>query len=588
MNQRYQRIRHPEKLSSYWKSQWGICILIAFTGLFYNFGMILTPYFEGFLVDSISAAEESTLEKLPLYLWLYLLAIVFVEISRALKRYSVRRFANNALIDIKAILFNNLLCRSVLELEQENIGSLLARIQSDSQQSVEGMRKLSTEIFDTVTLFIFYIVYLLILSLKITLFALIPVAIAIFFAFFMRKKVYLVNKEARKSNSKLTADTYDLFSNAILFRLYSRDKENLKNYDSSLSSYERKSILSSFIQDIVTPLSNAIALASVIPILLFGSNAILSKEALPQLPLSENNYWTIGVFTSYLTTFTHLALKASKTAKLFTSVEKGLSSWKRIEPCIKPYRQFDFSSQLNESDELVLNDFSLQIEDRILFQGLNLKAKKGEVIGITGPIASGKSAFGKVFLKELNYQGNAFLFEKELKDFSNSEIKGNIVYMGHHPELLSESIRTNIAFESQKDVNPYLEAVSFTKDMEAMPQKENTMVGTEGMKLSGGQQQRLSLARTLYHKKGLIILDDPFASVDIKTEHEIMKSLKNMASDSLIFLISHRLSYFSQCDQVIVINKDGTVDVSTHENLLNTNPTYQEIHSLQKMEVNHE
>jgi len=217
---------------------------------------------------------------------------------------------------------------------------------------------------------------------------------------------------------------------------------------------------------------------------------------------------------------------------------------------------------------------------------VNLEAKKGEILALTGPIASGKSAFGKVFLQDLPYEGSVILFDKELKNYSISEIKGNITYMGHRSELLTTSIKENISYGEKKDVLPYLKAVSFTKDFESLPEKENTIVGNEGIRLSGGQQERIALARTFYHHKGMVILDDPFASVDIKTEHEIMKSLREEAKDCILLFISHRLSYFPYCDKVLVINPDKTISIGTHDSLLKENPTYQQLYSLQKKEVN--
>lgn len=588
MTGKAKKVKKPKKLTSYWKIEWRLCILIALSGLIYNFGMLISPYFEGFLVDTLSSGNKDSIASLPFYLWIFILLIVIVEIARSLKRYFVRRFANNTLLTMRTILCNNLLNKSFVKLQKEDIGSTLSRLTSDCTHAVEGMRKLTTEIFDTLTLFLFYNVYLFLIDIRITLFALIPVALAILFAFSLRKKVYLANQASRKSNAEISGLTYSLFDQALMFRIYSRDEDNLKKYDLHLKDYEKKTVFSSVLESIISPVSNVIALLGLIPIVIFGSEAIsTSLKTTIEMPLLNSSIWTIGIFTSYITAFVLLASKASKTAKLFTSIEKGLSSWKRIEPYIDVYKDYCVPVE-REGDDLVIQNLSLPIDDRILFHSLNLEAKKGEIIGITGLIASGKSAFGKVFLQELPYQGSISLFSNELKEYSLSEIKGNIVYMGHHSDLTSDTIKNNIALGDSKEVASYLSLVSFDKDLESMPEKENTLVGNEGMKLSGGQQERLSLARTLYHKKSLIILDDPFASVDIKTEHEIMKKLRKEANDSIILLFSHRLSYFPYCDKVIVINKDKSVSVSDHETLLKENPTYQELYKLQKAEVEHE
>ena len=519
-------IQHPERLSSYWSSQFGLCVLITLTGILYNFGMLANPYFEGVLIDTIqeNTSDENRVLKVTL---LFVITIFGTMVFRALKRYFVRRFANNTNLTIRHILYNNILNTKAIDLEKENIGTLLTRCQSDCFQAVEGMRKLTTEIFDTLFLFFFYIVYLFLFDVKMTLFALIPVAIGILFAFLMRKRIYQASAEAKKINSTLSGETFSLFDHSLMFRLYSRDEDNLAHYDKTLKEYEKKNVRSSLLTTTTVPISNVIALIGLIPIIYLGTGYVIEGGNLSApIPQLMKTTWTIGSFTTYITTFVLLASKASHTANLFSSVEKGLSSWKRIKPYIEPYKEYPHAIQ-REGGTLVLKDFGIKVsETDTLFAHVNLEAKKGEILALTGPIASGKSAFGKVFLQDLPYEGSVILFDKELKNYSISEIKGNITYMGHRSELLTTSIKENISYGEKKDVLPYLKAVSFTKDFESLPEKENTIVGNEGIRLSGGQQERIALARTFYHHKGMVILDDPFASVDIKTEHEIMKSLR--------------------------------------------------------------
>lgn len=579
--------RHPEKLTSYFKLSLPLMIMISISGILYNLGMLANPYFEGLLVDTISNPETSLQQFLFLIL-IFVLTILLVQVFRAIKRYLVRRFNNNTVTTIRKTLYNNLMNESLLQLQNENMGQLLTRLQSDCFQTCEGLRKLTTETFDTVFLFLFYIMYLCFYSVKMTLFALIPVFFAILFAFLMRKKIYQANVAAKKANARLSNETYSLFDHALLFRLYSRDEENLRRYDDVLKDYEKKNVHSELLSEMYVPISNVISLLGLLPIIYLGSAAVIDSVSFSlSVPYVMNENWTIGALTTYVTTFVLLSSKASHTANLFSSIEKGLSSWKRIKPYIKSYQEYP-KKEILQGDSLVLKNFSISTDERVLFRDLNLACRKGEVVALTGMVASGKSYFGKVFLDEVPYSGSAVLFGKEVRDFTKGEIKGNVTYMGHRCELVSDTIRDNIAYGEEKDVKPYLDMVDFNKDMESMGQKEETLVGNEGVKLSGGQQERIALARTFYHKKGLVILDDPFASVDIKTEHTVMNSLRKEAEDSIILFFSHRLSYFPYCDKIIVINDDGSLSTGTHESLLKDNRTYQELYQLQLLEVNHE
>lgn len=578
-------VDNSHRIISYFKSQIFILILIFITGVIYNFGMLASPYFEGILIDSLNTSTYSEILRIVL---IFVIAIFLTQIFRSLKRYFVRLFANKLESSMKLNIYNNILNSNVIDIEKENIGTLLTRCQSDCVQAVDGMRKFTTEIFDTVFLFIFYIIYLMFYDVKITLFALIPVALGILFGFSMRKLMYITNMEAKKINSQLSSETYSLIDHALMFRIYSCDKRNLSHYDETLSVYQRKNIKADLIATMVAPISNLIALIGMIPIIIIGIDNVINSTSLTvSIPYILTGDWTIGVFSTYITTFILLATKTSHTSKLFSIVEKGQAAWKRIQPYIKPYKEYPVK-EVKINDELSFNNYSINIDNQSIVNDFSFVAKKGEIIAITGKVASGKSAIGKTFIHKLDYDGSLNLFGKEVKDYSLGEIKGTITYMGHRSELFTSTIKENIAFDEEKDVNKYLKMVSFTKDLESMSEKENTVVGTEGVKLSGGQQERIALARSLYHKKSLIILDDPFASVDIKTEHEIMTHLKEVSENAIILFISHRLSYFPNCDKVLVINDDKTISSGTHEELLKNNETYKQLNKLQESELKYE
>ena len=133
----------------------------------------------------------------------------------------------------------------------------------------------------------------------------------------------------------------------------------------------------------------------------------------------------------------------------------------------------------------------------------------------------------------------------------------------------------------KEDIQKLLKMVCFEKEVEEMEEGIHTRVGSGGVRLSGGQAQRLALARTLCHKKPVLILDDPFSALDRRTEEEIFAHLREMAKDCVVLLISHRLYLFPQMDQVLWMEK-GRVMAGTHEELLRKQPDYAAIYQAQE------
>lgn len=570
----------PNRLGSYWLAEWPLCIAITLSGILYNCGMLAFPFFQGVLIDGITSKSEGNILRASL---LYVSTVLFVQIIRSVKRYTVRLFANRISSVMRFNIYDNLLHKDEKELENVAVSSLLTRCFSDCDQCVEGMRKLTTEIFDTGVLFLVYIVYLFLFDYKMTLYALISIALSITFAFLFKKKIFTYSQESRKSNAKLVGKTYDMFDNALLYRTYSRNDDFLKDYDKALAEYQKDNYRTLALSDTMIPICDMIALFGLVFVIHFGSGYVINQDSLfAPLPFMQQT-WTIGALTTYITTFVLLSTKASHIAKLFSSIEKGLASWKRISTVIEPISDFKQKEEV-KGDSLDISHLVLKTDTRTLIDDLSLSLHKGEILGVTGEIASGKSAFGKIFLSHIPYSGKVILFDKEMRDYTKEEIKGTVVYMGHRSQLLTMSIKDNVLYGKEDDVRKYLTEVSFDKDLESMNEKENTVIGNEGVILSGGQQERIALARTLAHKKPMIVLDDPFASVDKMTEKEIISHIKEISKDSIVILISHRLSIFPELDHVLVLHGDGTYSLNSHEVLMKEDKTFQHLYLLQEKE----
>ena len=189
-----------------------------------------------------------------------------------------------------------------------------------------------------------------------------------------------------------------------------------------------------------------------------------------------------------------------------------------------------------------------------------LYAEKGQIIGITGAVACGKSTLGKVFLCEYPYEGQILVDGTDLQAMDEADRTKRIGYLGHDPELLGDSVENNVLLGDDDNVWPWLRAVCFDEEVREMEEKEKTVVGNSGVRLSGGQAARLALARTLCHGKPVLVLDDPFSALDRNTEKQVFEHVKELSKDRIVFLISHRLYLFPEFDQVIWMDpEDGNM-----------------------------
>ena len=282
--------------------------------------------------------------------------------------------------------------------------------------------------------------------------------------------------------------------------------------------------------------------------------------------------WNLAAFTTFLACFTKLAVKTSHAAKLFNAVQKAEVSWKRIQPLMEEPIEDDF-----QADEVPFTPVTLSFDHvsiGSLLQDITFTAKPGEIIGITGEVASGKSVLGKILIGEVDYAGSITLNGKEFRDLSENEKISYISYMGHDPQLLSVSFADNIQLGTNVSAQPYLELTDLDTDLKNRSIAES--IGDAGSMLSGGQQARLALARTLAHARSILILDDPFAAVDKNTETKVLKNIRKTFPEHTILLISHRLYHFPSFSHVLYLH-DHTGTFLTHADMLKQEVGYKKL-----------
>lgn len=569
-------IKGPNKIINYWIKEKYVVAAIIFFGLTFNIAIVLGPIYQGKLLDAL-LSKEPLLEVLKIAL-LFIALVLGIQVMRFFKRFYIRRFANLTLSTMRLMIYNNLMEKKVNDFEKEDVGNLTTRAISDVDECVEGMRKFSTEIFDTGVLMASYFVAMILYDQKITIMVSVFIPMAMFLAEKLKLVIYKRTSEYRRKVSEMSSLAYETVDNTMLYRANGMEEHYRKRYEEELIDLEKKSIRASILENAMQPVYNIIAMFGIILVIYFGGMKVVEGS------------WTIGAFSTYFTMLAALALKASKAAKLFNSVQKSKVSWTRIKPYMTEYVAFSKENlKISETKEPMLKVENLSFtypsadeDSEPVIREISFTGKKGMLIGVTGPIASGKSTLGIALLGLYPYEGSIEISGEELSFIPDEKRSALISYQGHRPSLFSDTLAENISLGREGDLDKAIKASALEVDLSYMPEGRDTRVGNMGIRLSGGQQARVALARALYSENSLIILDDPFSAVDMKTEEEIIRNLKSMYKESLVILISHRISSFHETDLVILFDQDKHTMVGSHELLMEKSKAYHAIYSIQR------
>ena len=562
----------PDRIGTYFRVEWRPLAFVTISGLVYNIGLLATPWFEGRLTQCLAdiLGGSETAAQMAMLVLAYILVTLLVQAARFIKRFYVRRFANNINRRMKGILYANLVRQSRAALEKEGAGELMTKAISDVDDCVEGMRKFTTEVFDTGVALAGYAVMLLVYDWRLALLSLLFTPLSYVCAAWMKKPVQRAGAAYKKAAGALGGATLDRAQNAVTYRIYGCEDARVEKYEDALNRYEKTAVRNNVWQSALPPLYLAASEAGVLFILWFGAKNVLGTGW---------RAWDIAAFTTFLSCFTKLVVKSSKVAKLFNSVQKAEVSWKRIKPLMKNPEQLD-ALNVPAAEDVTLKDLSFAYGEEPVFTGLNLTAHPGEIIGVTGPVACGKSTFGRVFLCEAPYGGSARFGGKEFSALTPRKLSATVGYLGHDPELSADTVQNNVLCGSEQDAMPYLAAAALKDEVNAMENGLETVIGPSGARLSGGQAQRLALARTLAHPRPVLVLDDPFSALDRSTEDTVFADLQAYAKDKVVFLISHRLYHFPRMQKIIFMD-GGKTTVGTHEELMASAPVYRQLYESQ-------
>lgn len=222
-----------------------------------------------------------------------------------------------------------------------------------------------------------------------------------------------------------------------------------------------------------------------------------------------------------------------------------------------------------------------------VLRNISFDAAPGQCIAIAGATASGKSTLLSLIPRFYDPgKGRVLIDGTDIRELDLHDLRHNVGIVFQESFLFSTSIAANIAFGNPAIGRDAIEQAARVAQahefITTLPKGYDTILGEGGSNLSGGQRQRLAIARALLLNPAILILDDPTAAIDAKTEHEIMAAMENAMRGRTTFVVAHRLSTLKRADTILVLERGRIVQSGTHADLLNTKGAYQQLAAVQE------
>ena len=217
-----------------------------------------------------------------------------------------------------------------------------------------------------------------------------------------------------------------------------------------------------------------------------------------------------------------------------------------------------------------------------VLQGLDFTAEKGKTTAIIGSTGSGKSTIANLMMRFYDIEkGNILIDGKDVREYSQEELRNKIGYVPQKAFLFSGTIADNLRHgkrdATEKEMHHAAEIAQIDDFITGLDTGLKSRVSQGGSNFSGGQKQRLSIARAIIRKPDIYIFDDSFSALDFKTDASLRKALKQEVKNSAVIIVAQRISTILDADQIIVLDEGQIVGKGTHKELLESCPVYQQI-----------
>lgn len=532
------------KIRNYFSYLWYITIPLAITGILYDSLMSFVPVLEGRAINSI---KEDDLNNVFVTVMIYLSLVIFIQINRLLKRYLVRMFANKMNYMMKGKAFEHMLNMDMSYFDSHDIGDTLNKTTSDISSTCESVRKMTTEIFDTVILMIGYIFTYTILDYKVALMNLPFIFGSMTLSLLLKKKIYTTTKESKEYTSYFKERTLNLLKNEFYLKGMGISDRYKNQYDNEIQTLAKKNTKSLVYKGSMESIYASVAYLGLFFIIFYGIRNVMS-----------GSYEDIGTFSSILTTYLLIARKAAKVGKTFNAFQGYKVTYKRIKPFLEYEVEHDIIRP-NPNSGLVLKNFSMGYEGFKL-PTINYEFNNDEIIGIVGRVHSGKSTFLKALTGIYGYDGEAYLDDVPLNQLQYTK-EQYVSFCPNKDMLFKDTIKNNIELDRDGNFDNAISVSQVDKDFESYDRILNPSLAN----VSGGQKQRVMLARSLYSNSKMILLDNPFSSLETKMAHEIFSDIKKI--NSLRIIATNDSYMLEQMDRIIFFDKDKVL-IDTYQNLM--------------------
>ena len=383
-------------------------------------------------------------------------------------------------------------------------------------------------------------------------------------------------KKVQKQLDLVLRTTRENLTGARVIRAFHKEKEEIEGFEKDSDLLSKLQIFVGKISALLNPITYILIQGAVIALVWIGGKQVYYGSI------------TQGEVIALINYMSQILVELVKLANLMITISKSLACGNRISSVL------EMSTSITEmEEELLENHKNDQVEFKDVdfyykggkapaLEGISLKVKKGETIGMIGGTRAGKTSLVNLIPRFYeSSKGSVFVDGNNVRVYSIKKLREKIGIVPQKAVLFQGTVRENMQWGKKdakdEEIWKALEIAQAKTVIEEKGQGLDFMILQGGKNLSGGQRQRLTIARALVKKPEILILDDSASALDYATDAKLRKAIRENGKKMTVFLVSQRVSTVISADRILVLDDGKIAGLGSHEELLKSCEVYKEI-----------
>jgi ATP-binding cassette subfamily B protein len=491
------------------------------------------------------------------------------------RRYLAFKVSYAVETDLRQAMFANLQELDFKYHDQAQTGQLMARAATDLQQINQLCTMIPITIANLLTV-VLVSVFLLVIDWKLGLIALCILPVVNFAAKRFSTRVHPVSMSLQQEISNISTVVEETVTGIRAVKGFGAEQSQHRQLSDRADRVFDRIVQLARIRGFFQPMLDVIPALSMVAVLAYGGLLVIDHRM------------QVGQLVEFNLFITMLINPLQSIGQIIAQAQRAVASSERVSQILDALPEV---SDRPSAVHLPAGPGEVRFEGvrfayaagaPLIFDGLDLLVEAGESVALVGATGSGKTTLARLIPRFYDVSGGRVTLDgSDVRDLKLAEVRKAVAVVFEDTFLFSDTLAANIAFAEPgapfERIERAAELAGASSFIEELPDGYDTMLGERGFSLSGGQRQRLALARAILADPRVLILDDATSSVDANKEHEIRDALRQVMNDRTTLVIAHRPATIALAERVVLLDSGRIVATGTHEELLLTNPRYQEV-----------